>query len=146
MRHLWIYAILISSSVMLQARADDSAEFKEYKALFGKWKCVGIESAVHKGVVPQGTAQVRGNEFDFIRKDGSTGTRHYISVDPNRNPKTIDFTQRDGKQKGQKLLGIYKIEDGVLTFVLSPSDDESKRPESFELSRESVGVKYTLKR
>jgi uncharacterized protein (TIGR03067 family) len=38
------------------------------------------------------------------------------NIDPTKNPMTIDFSYTDGDLKGQTALGIYKIEDDLLTI------------------------------
>ena len=38
------------------------------------------------------------------------------AIDPTKNPMTIDFSYTDGDLKGKAAVGIYKIEDDLLTI------------------------------
>lgn len=147
MRWLLISASLIAICPALPARADDSAESKEYKALSGEWDRTAIEEASGARTFQHLTAKFSGNQVDLVRKDGTIASRYSVTVDPTKVPKTMDFTRRGGNTDGRKSLAISKIEDGVFTFVMSGSfGDESNRPTSFDMSRESNSVKYTYKR
>jgi uncharacterized protein (TIGR03067 family) len=51
-------------------------------------------------------------------------------IDPNKDPKTIDFQDSDGPFKGQVRFGIYRLDGDELTLCLAPI--EQKRPKKFE--------------
>lgn len=145
MRHLWICAALISQSLTLPIRADDSAEFKEYKALHGEWELVSVETADKKLNLGQVTAKFRGTNLDFIYEWRAMVSELSISVNPAASPKAMNVTRRD-RDETPAQLGIYKIEADVLTFVLYTHDDEAMRPRTFEMSPYKRGTKYVFKR
>jgi len=51
--------------------------------------------------------------------DGKIFIASSTKIDPTANPATIDITFTSGEGKGETALGIYKIEDGVLTICRS---------------------------
>jgi uncharacterized protein (TIGR03067 family) len=51
--------------------------------------------------------------------DGKLFLASTTKIDPTANPATIDITFTGGEGKGGTALGIYKIEDGVLTICRS---------------------------
>jgi uncharacterized protein (TIGR03067 family) len=51
--------------------------------------------------------------------DGKVFLASSTKIDPTANPATIDIIFAGGEGKGETALGIYKIEDGVLTICRS---------------------------
>jgi uncharacterized protein (TIGR03067 family) len=49
-------------------------------------------------------------------REGNPFIAAATSIDPTKNPMTIDFSYTDGELKGQTAPGIYKIEDNLLTI------------------------------
>lgn len=60
-------------------------------------------------------------------------------LDPSRDPSWIDFTYTEGADKGKASLGIYRIENGLLTICYAPNGDS--RPTDFA---SEPGTKRTL--
>jgi uncharacterized protein (TIGR03067 family) len=61
--------------------------------------------------------------------DGKVFIASTIRVDPLTDPMSMDVTYTDGDYKGTTSLGIYKIEDGVLTICRAPA--KKPRPTEF---------------
>jgi uncharacterized protein (TIGR03067 family) len=61
--------------------------------------------------------------------DGKVFIASTTKIDPTANPATIDITFSSGEVKGGTALGIYKIEDGVLTICRA--DPGQARPAVF---------------
>ena len=59
------------------------------------------------------------------------------TIDPTQNPMTLDVTYTEGVNKGKTSLGIFKMEDGVLTICRRPPD--KPRPTEF-LSKPDSGT------
>jgi len=51
------------------------------------------------------------------------------TIDPSKNPKTIDYDMTDGFTKGKKQFGIYKIDADTVTFCFA--SPEKDRPKEF---------------
>ncbi|MBI1790850.1 MAG: TIGR03067 domain-containing protein [Acidobacteria bacterium] len=50
------------------------------------------------------------------RREGTVFIAAATEIDPDKNPMTIDMAYTEGDPKGRTALGIYKIEDDVLTI------------------------------
>jgi uncharacterized protein (TIGR03067 family) len=62
-------------------------------------------------------------------RDGKVFIASTTQIDPTADPATIDITFSSGEVKGGTALGIYKIEDGVLTICRA--DPGQARPAVF---------------
>ena len=129
------FGVLLVLTTPLLLRAGDDDAHKELKALQGKWKAVALEAGgkpLPKESVP---------DFVFIvgaegKSTGQMGKIEYqskVSVDPKKNPKTIDNMHETGLHKGKKQFGIYKVEGGKwIVCMTAPGAAESDRPKSFD--------------
>jgi uncharacterized protein (TIGR03067 family) len=69
-----------------------------------------------------------------------------ISVDPKKDPKTIDNVHETGVHKGKKQFGIYKLEGDKWTVCMTPPGaQESDRPKSFD-TKGTGNVVFTFER
>jgi uncharacterized protein (TIGR03067 family) len=126
--------LLVLTSPLLLSAGDDDVQ-KELKALQGKWKAVALEAGgkpLARELVP---------DFLFIvgadgKSTGQMGKIEYqarVSVDPGKNPRTIDNVHETGQHKGKKQFGIYKVEGGKWTVCMTaPGAKESDRPKTFD--------------
>jgi uncharacterized protein (TIGR03067 family) len=76
--------------------------------------------------------------------DGKVFIASTIKVDPSTDPMSMDVTYTDGDYKGTTSLGIYKIEDGVLTICRAPA--KKPRPTQFGSAPGSGLTLMTYKR
>jgi uncharacterized protein (TIGR03067 family) len=67
-----------------------------------------------------------------------------IELDPSRNPKTIDLIPDGGPKRGERLLGIYKLEGDILTICVAGSGQA--RPEEFKAGKGSGRTLQTFQR
>jgi uncharacterized protein (TIGR03067 family) len=124
--------IVLATPLLLGAEADDVQ--KELKALQGTWKAVALEAggnALPKEAIP---------DFTFIigadgKSTGKMPQGEYsatITVDPGKNPKTMDNLHESGAQQGKKQYGVYKLEGDKLTVCMTPPGRaEADRPKDF---------------
>jgi uncharacterized protein (TIGR03067 family) len=61
---------------------------------------------------------VKGDETTVTVR-GQLFMKAKFSLDPSKNPKTIDYSINDGPYAGQKMFGIYELADGHLKFCLA---------------------------
>ena len=55
-----------------------------------------------------------------------------LTVDPAKNPKTLDFVLESGEAKGKKQYAIYKLEGDKMTIFATPQGSpEGDRPRDF---------------
>jgi uncharacterized protein (TIGR03067 family) len=53
----------------------------------------------------------------FAQEQGDrTLARGTFRLDPGKQPPTIDLTMSEGEDQGKTILGIYQLEDGVLSI------------------------------
>jgi len=71
---------------------------------------------------------VKGDET-IVTVRGQLFMKAKFSLDPSKNPKTIDYAINDGPYAGQKMFGIYELDGGKLTFCLATPGKE--RPAGF---------------
>lgn len=80
-------------------------------------------------------------EIDF-GKNSEKGT---LKIDPEKKPKQIDLTTRDGGPfKGRNLPGIYEFKDD--TVVLCLNSEKPDRPTVFEAKEKTPFMLLTFKR
>jgi uncharacterized protein (TIGR03067 family) len=77
-------------------------------------------------------------------RDGKIFIGGSAKIDPTKNPMTIDVMYTEGDYKGQTGLGIYKIEDDVLTICRAAPDHA--RPTEFASRPGSGHTLMTYKR
>ena len=65
------------------------------------------------------------------------------TIDPTQDPMTLDVTYTEGVNKGRTSLGIFKIEDGVLTICRRPPD--KPRPTDFKSGPVSGAILISYK-
>jgi uncharacterized protein (TIGR03067 family) len=69
------------------------------------------------------------------------------TVDTSKKPAAIDFNNTEGKDKGQKWLGIWKLDKGRLTICDNGADTANKpRPKEFQTAKDSGYVLVTCTR
>jgi uncharacterized protein (TIGR03067 family) len=144
-----IIALLAVTAVplLLAAGTDDDVK-KELKGLQGTWKTVGMEAG--------GKSFSKEETMDFtivIAEDGkSTGRtpegefRITITVNPKKNPKTIDNLHETGEEQGKKQYGIYKLGGDKFTVCMSPPGSaEGDRPKEFA-TKDTTNVVFVFER
>ena len=53
------------------------------------------------------------------KRDGKSFAGTRIELDPSRDPRAIDVIPDGGKDRGERVLGIYKLEDDRLTICMA---------------------------
>ncbi len=106
----------------------------ELKRFQGSWKQIAYErDGVTEPLDEQGwdpSTTFTGNEFVVTLADGSIPIRGTYTIDPTRNPKTVDWTDTIGEDAGKTLLAIYTLEEDRLIFCAAyPGLD---RPSEFK--------------
>jgi uncharacterized protein (TIGR03067 family) len=128
-----ICVLIVLTTPALLAAGDEDVK-KELKALQGKWKAVALEAGgqqLPKESVP---------DFMYIvgadgKATGKMPQGEYtatMTVNPKKDPKTIDNLHESGAQKGKKQYGVYKLEGDKWTVCMTrPGVAEGDRPKDF---------------
>ncbi len=94
----------------------------------GSWKGVKLEvqgKAAPAEVIEKGKYVFKDKKLTMFDGDKNVGESEF-TLDPDKNPKTIDLVATQGPGKGRKMLGIYRIDDDSLTLCVG-----EKRPTEF---------------
>ena len=108
--------IVLTAGLMIAACAPkEDAVKKDYERLTGTWILV---SAVKDGKeVPEEEVKntrliTKGDKFTISGDPGlGTSGAGTFTIDPSKNPKTVDSVQSEGPDAGTTVLGIYEIID-----------------------------------
>jgi uncharacterized protein (TIGR03067 family) len=69
------------------------------------------------------------------KRDGKSFAGTRIELDPSRDPKAIDVIPDGGKDRGERVLGIYKLEGDRLTICMAAPG--KPRPKEFKADKGS---------
>ncbi len=147
MQRIICFLVVLPPPLLLAADTDADVR-KELKALQGKWKTVAGEAAgkpFPKDQIPaftvviaadgKSTGQTPQGEFQFT-----------ITVNPKKNPKTIENLHKSGEQKGKRQYGIYKLEGHKFTVCMTPPGRaEGDRPKDFT-TKDTTNVVFVFAR
>jgi uncharacterized protein (TIGR03067 family) len=124
---------------------------KEKKRLAGTWTVVAVESNGRKGT----EEELKGLYYVYdaagkwkLKKDDDTQAEGTYTIDPSKDPKTIDFQIVESiseQARGKSSLGIYEI-DGDMLRVCRDWPGEGKRPTDFSAGPDSKRILAEYKR
>ena len=143
-----ICVLIVLATPLLLTAGDDDEIRKELKAIQGTWKAVALEAdgkPLPKEAVPDFTFIIGadGKSTGKMAKSEYTST---ITVNPKKDPKTIDNVHESGAQKGKKQYGVYKLEGDKLTVCMTrPGVAEGDRPKDFT-TKDSTNVVFVFER
>ena len=143
-----IICVLVVLATPLLLTAGDEDVRKELKAMQGTWKAVALEAGgkpLPKEAIPDFTFIIGadGKSTGKMAKNEYTAT---ITVNPKKDPKTIDNVHESGEQKGKKQYGVYKLEGDKLTVCMTaPGRAEGDRPKDFS-TKDTTNVVFVFER
>ena len=126
--------------------ADDPAKKDDAESLKGTWKAISVKQGGQ--TVPEEFVQSMTFNFDgkkYVQKVQEESEEGEYSIDASQSPKTIDLDIKTGNDKGKKQIGIYKIEDGKLSFVVAKAGS-TDRPKSFKPEAGDDVIEFVLER
>lgn len=126
--------------------ADDEAVKAELARHQGTWRTL---TSVYDGQTgpPEVVRPItRTVEKDHVvwKRDGKSFAGTRIELDPSRDPKTIDVIPDGGKDHGERVLGIYKLEKDKLTICMAAPGQP--RPGEFKAEKGSSRTLRTFVR
>jgi uncharacterized protein (TIGR03067 family) len=144
-------SVLMSTMILVAGdRPSDDAAKKDSQAMQGDWV---LQSGEIKGgnKIPEQAAKtyrksVQGNKYtvSFETEEGARSIGGTVTLDPAQNPKALDVVISDGDNKGQKMMGIYKIEGDTHTICAAPPGE--KRPTAFDSQQGTLIVWKRVKK
>jgi uncharacterized protein (TIGR03067 family) len=140
-----MHAFLLAFAVAAPALKDKP---KGNADIAGEWVVESTQSSGRMRGTPKGEMRYKfdaDGKLTVTRGDRRIGgdDRGY-NFDPDKSPATIDLIGDTTDQESSVTRGIYKIEGNKMTLLIPRGRDE--RPTKFEVSRESPGTIYILKR
>jgi uncharacterized protein (TIGR03067 family) len=126
--------------------ADDPPKKDDAESLKGTWKALSVKERGQD--VPQDFVKAMTFNFDgkkYLQKVEDQSEEGNYSIDASQSPKTIDLDIKTGDDKGKKQLGIYKLEDGKLTFIVAKAGSKD-RPKSFKPEDGAEVTEFVLER
>ena len=142
-----ICVLVVLATPLLLAAGDDDVR-KELKALQGKWKAVALEAGgkpLPKEAIPDFTYIIgaAGKATGKMPQSEYTAT---MTVNPKKDPTTIDNVHETGAQKGKKQYGVYKLEGDKLTVCMTPPGAAvGDRPKDFT-TKDTTNVVFVFER
>ena len=143
--------VLLTAGLVVTADNSSGRTAKqERKQLAGAWKLVSVTRDGHP-VLRKTLKKHRAVAiFRGKRMLGWMDNRVYndatFKVDPSKNPKTIDMTDRRGKDKGKKQRGIYEISGNTLKICHTEPAPGRERPTEFSAKEGSGQTLEVYKR
>jgi uncharacterized protein (TIGR03067 family) len=103
------------------ALADDQAAKDELGRHQGTWRATSSIYEGQEASVEIVRSITRTVEKDHVvwKRDGESFAGTRIELDPSRDPKAIDVIPDGGKDRGERVLGIYKLEKDRLTICMA---------------------------
>jgi len=144
------YALLflaIGYLMVGSSTADEKTAKKDLDALQGVWKVEGLTQDGKQATAAQlkeMTFTIKDNKYTVMvgGKEAESGT---IKLDPDKKPKTIDFSIQTGNDKGKSQQGIYELNGDNLKFCMS-APGKADRPIKLAAAANSGHILTTLKR
>jgi uncharacterized protein (TIGR03067 family) len=145
MRNLGILAPLAAGLLLVSTgSAQEKGDAKASAKLDGKWYVVRQEQfggAVPAAVAKRLSAVIDGDKMEWYIGNPAPNMAATVTVDPDK--KTIDAKVTRGSLNGKTMLGIYKLEGGMLHVCWAEID--AKRPEKFASTKPGGGAfEYTI--
>ncbi len=140
---------LLTGIAILAATDDDkqTAIKKDRKQYEGTWRVVSLEINGNKGGdedVKKITVVNKSDGVWILQVNGDKVTEGTSEIDPTKTPKTIDFMETEGDNKGKIVLGIYELGDDTRKLCFSqPGKD---RPTEFSAPAGSDRTLVVFKR
>jgi uncharacterized protein (TIGR03067 family) len=141
------FAVLVLAAGLSSA-ADDvkkDALDKEYAKFQGTWRIESLEiegMKLPKEIITEARLIIKGKEFTMKEKVATY--RGTFTIDPSKNPKSIDMKFTEGPEKGNTSYGIYEIKDDDFKLCLTLTG--KNRPTEFAAKAKSGHGLEVLKR
>ena len=128
-------------------RDKDAAINKDRKQIEGTWRAIALEVSGNKAMVEDAKklTVVNGSDGTWsLRSEGKEISKGTSTIDPTKNPKTIDLTWTEGEGSGNQYLGIYELGEKTRRLCFAPSG--KARPTEFSTTPVNEHILVTFER
>ncbi len=117
----WYTVFLLAAGLLLAtANLPGTTAKEDKKQLTGAWKLVSVTKdgrpVLTKTLKKHRAIAIFRGKHMLGWMDNRLVNDSTFTIDPSKSPKTIDITDRRGKDRGKKQLGIYEIDGKTLTI------------------------------
>ncbi len=137
LRSLRFLMVLLATGLCVASFADDDAARNELKRHQGTW--IATSSTFDGQKVPEDVVRsikrIVTDDHVVWERNGKRFAGSTVALDPAKEPKTIDVIPDGGRNRGERILGIYKLERGTLTICMAAPG--SARPGEFKADKGS---------
>ena len=123
------------------AKFDDDPAKNELRRHQGIW--IATSSTFDGQTVPEDVVRsikrIVTDDHVVWERNGKRFAGSKVVLDPTKDPKTIDVIPDGGRNRGEHILGIYKLERDMLTICMAAAG--SPRPSEFKAEK---GNEWTL--
>jgi uncharacterized protein (TIGR03067 family) len=112
----WILITTLLIMTVPISRAKQDAVSAEFKKLRGAWSLIEeIDDGKSMPAAQAGTNKLTFDDTGHwkVEIDGKIVGEGTAAIDPNRRPKTIDYTFTKGESPGGKFIAIYELTDDL---------------------------------
>jgi uncharacterized protein (TIGR03067 family) len=138
------------STIVAIAYADDAKDEaikKDRKLIEGTWRIVTLDVNGNKSEEEDARklSVVNGSDGTWsLLSEGKVISKGTSTIDPTKNPKTLNFTSTEGDGKGNQYLGIYEL--GEMTRKICFVQSGKVRPTEFTIPAGSEHILVTFER
>jgi uncharacterized protein (TIGR03067 family) len=139
--------LLVLASAALASGADDkkdNAANEELRKFEGTWALVSLEIDGKPAERPFDKVVIKDDKATFSLGD-KVIVEVTFSVDPTKNPKTMDATTTSGPDKGKKTFCIYELDGDNLKVCMPEGEQRPKELSAKEGSKCSLFVWKRMK-
>jgi uncharacterized protein (TIGR03067 family) len=140
-RNCTVFLGLLATSVCATGAVDDEAAKDELKRHQGAW--IATSSTFDGQKAPEDVVRsikrIVSDDHVVWERDGKRFAGSKIVLDSTREPKTIDVIPDGGRNRGERIPGIYKLEGDMLAICMAAAG----QPRPNELKAEK-GSGWTL--
>jgi uncharacterized protein (TIGR03067 family) len=127
--------------------AKDEAIKKDRERIQGVWRVIAlvVDGNEAKEEDAKKISVVNGADGTWnLRSDSVEVSQGTSTIDPTKEPKTIDFTPTRGEAKGDQFHGIYEVGENTRKLCFAPAGKE--RPTEFAAPAGTQHILVTFER
>lgn len=138
--------VFLATGLGAPGRADDNALKSELKRHQGTWIATSSTFDGQKAPVDivRSIERIVADDHVVWKRDGKQFAGTKIVLDSTKEPNTIDVIPDGGPNRGERILGIYKLEQDTLTICMAAAGNS--RPTEFKAEKGSGWTLQTFKR